>query len=128
MNNAQNFLHYCNDMIRLSLPLFNNAAGKYGLTIIELGQGIDFLGSPHPVGNAWLTEPFTIYAKASNSQPEKDEIVQITICPAEGWKPILSVASTSLDPVTFETTYSAEQDIALIQKQIEKCFFRLNAG
>ena len=101
---------------------------KYGLTKIELGQGIDFLGPPHPVGGAWLTEPYRIYAKAGNSQLGTDDIVQITICPAEGWKPILSVASTSLDPVMFETTYSSEEDIVLIQKQIEKCFERLKAG
>jgi len=28
----------------------------------------------------------------------------------------------------FETTHSAEKDIVLIQKQIEKCFDRLKAG
>jgi hypothetical protein len=128
MNNAQTFLNYCNDMMRLALPLFEKELAKCGLTKYQIGQGIDFPGVPHPVGKAWLTEPYGIYAKACNFQSGEDETIQITICPAEGWKPILSVASTSLDPVMFETTYSAEKDIVLIQKQIEKCFVPLKAG
>lgn len=125
MNNAETYLNYCNSMLCLASPLFESELAKCGLTKYEIGQGIDFLGVPHPVGKAWLTEPYGIYAKAHNLQSGEDEIIQITICPAEGWKPILSVASTSLDPVMFETTYSAEKDIVLIQKKIEECFARL---
>jgi hypothetical protein len=81
MNNEQKFLDYCNEMMRLAIPLFDTEMDKNGLTKIELGQGIDFLGSPHPVGEAWLTEPYRIYAKAGNSQLGTDETVQITNCP-----------------------------------------------
>ena len=128
MNNEQTFLNYCNEMMRLALMQFNSEMDKRGLIKIELGQGIDFLGAPHPVGAAWLTEPYSIYAKARNPKLGMEaeiETIQITICPAEGWKPILSVSSTRLDPVMFETTYSAEKDIALIQTKIEECFARL---
>jgi hypothetical protein len=128
MNNEQFFLNYCREMERLAIPLFSKEMEKYGLTEFEVGQGIDFPGAPHPVGDAWLTMPYSIYVKTQNSKSGEDEIIQITICPAAGWKPILSVSSTSVDPVMFETTYSAEKDIALIQKQIEECFLRLKAG
>lgn len=114
-------------MVRLALPLFDRELQKLGFTQYEIGQGVDFPGAPRPVGNAWLTEPYSIHAKARSFQSGEDEMIQITICPATGWKPILTVSSTSLDPVTFETTYSAEKDIVLIGKQIEKCFARLKA-
>jgi len=128
MSNKQTFLNYCNEMMRLALPLFNSEMDKHRLTNLELGQGIDFLGSPHPVGNKWLTEPYSIYAKTRNPKLGEDadaETIQITICPAEGWKPVLSVSSTSLDPVMFETTDSAETDLAVIRKRIGECFARL---
>lgn len=125
MSNEKKFLDYCNDMMRLTIPLFDRESEKYALAKYEVGQGIDFLGSPHPVGNAWLTEPYSIYAKARNSKLKEDEIIQITICPGDGWKPILSVSSTSLDPVMYETTYSAEKDIAMMREKIEECFARL---
>lgn len=128
MNSEQTFLNYCNEMMRLALPLFESEAKKHGLINIEMGQGIDFLGSPYPVGDKWLTEPYSIYAKTRNSKLGEDaeaETIQITICPAEGWKPILSISSTSLNPIMFETTYSAEKDLALIRKKIEECFARL---
>jgi hypothetical protein len=127
MSNKQTFLNYCNEMMRLALPLFDSEMDKHRLTKLELGQGIDFLGSPHPVGKKWLTEPYSIWAKTRNSKLGEDadaEIIQITICPAEDWKPILSVSTTSLDPITFETTDSAEKDLAVIRKKIEECFAR----
>ncbi len=128
MSNKQYYLDYCNDMIRLAIPLFDREREKYGLTEFELGHGIDFLGPPHPVGDAWLTEPCSIYAKTHNSKTGEDETIQIMICPAAGWKPVLSVASTSLDPVMFETTYSAQKDIATIWEKVEECFERLKRG
>lgn len=117
-------------MMRSAILLFGSEMEKHRLTKLELGHGIDFLGSPHPVGEAWLTEPFSIYAKTRNPKLGEDgeiETIQITICPAEGWKPILSVSSTSLDPVMFETNYSAEKDFDMIRKKIEQCFAQLKA-
>jgi hypothetical protein len=114
-------------MMRLAIPRFDTEMEKSGLIKVEIGQGIDFLGSPHPVGDAWLTEPYHIYAKAQNSKSGEDETVQISIRPAQGWKPVLSVSSTSLDPVMFETTCAAEKDISMIWGTIEKCFARLKA-
>ena len=114
--------------MRLAIPRFSTEMEKFGLIEIEIGQGIDFLGSPRPVGDAWLTEPYRIYAKAQNSKTGEDETVQISISPAQDWKPILSVSSTQLDPVTFETTCAAEMDIAMVWGTIEKCFARLNAA
>lgn len=125
MNNEQFFLNYCREMERLAIPLFIKEMEKYGLAKFEVGQGIDFPGAPHPVGDAWLTMPYSIHAKTHNSKSGENEIIQITICPAAGWKPILSVSSTSVDPVMFETTYSAEKDISIIWEKIEECFARL---
>jgi len=128
MSNKQTFLNYCNEMMRLVLPLFDSEMEKHGLPKLELGQGIDFLGSPHPVGKKWLTEPYSIWAKTRKPKLGADadaETIQITICPAEGWKPVLSVSSTSLDPIMFETTDSAEKDLAVIRMKIEECFARL---
>lgn len=128
MSNAQTFKNYCDEMMRLALPLFDSEMDKYGLPKLELGQGIDFLGSPHPVGKKWLTEPYSIWAKTRNPKLGEDadaETIQITICPGEGWKPVLSVSSTSLDPIMFETTGFAEKDLAVIRKTIAECFERL---
>ena len=128
MNKAQDFLDYCNAMRLLAFCVFEKELAKYGLVKYEIGDGIDCLGEPHPVGKKWLTEPYSIHAKARNFQSGEDETIQITICPSEGWKPTLYVASTSFDPVVFETTHSAEKDIVLMEKQIQKCFARLRTG
>ena len=86
MSNAQTFKNYCDEMMRLALPLFDSEMDKYGLPKLELGQGIDFLGSPHPVGKKWLTEPYSIWAKTRNPKLGEDadaETIQITICPGD---------------------------------------------
>lgn len=128
MNNKQRFLDYCGHMMRLAIPLFDREREKYNFSKFEVGQGIDFLGPPHPIGDAWPTEPYVIYAKTQNTKSEEDEIIQITICPRDDWKPILSVASASFDPVTVETTYSAEKDFAIVSEKIKECFEHLKEG
>jgi hypothetical protein len=101
---------------------------KSGLEEFELGHGIDFPGSPHPVGAAWLSEPYCIFAKIRSPKSGDDEIVQIAIGAADGWKPILSVSSTSLDPIKFETNGVAEKDIAAIRGTLVQCFARMTAN
>ena len=128
MSNETTYLAYCNRMIRLAIPLFVETMKKHGLFASEVYQGIDFLGAPHPVGEAWLTEPLSIYAIASKSEAEDGEKVQITIRPTADWKPVLTVSGSSLDPIPFETTCSAEKDLAVIWETIEGCFARIKAG
>ena len=128
MKNKQTFLAYCNEMIRLAIPLFNEELQKLGLEEFELGHGIDFPGLPHPVGTSWLSEPYCIFAKTRNPKSGEDEIVQIAICAANGWEPILSVSSTSLDPVRFETNGMAEKDINTIRETLVQCFARMIAN
>ena len=123
--NEQAFLAYCNEMIRLAAPLFAEEMEKTGLEDFELGHGIDFPGSPHPVGSAWLREPYSIYAKVHNPKSGGEETVQITICATSGWKPILSVSSSKLDPVTFQSSNSPQDDLAAIRKILLQCFARM---
>ncbi len=127
MSNAEVFNNYCNEMMRLAIPLFELEMKKTGIEEYEVGQGIDFLGAPHPVGDAWLSEPYSIHAKTRSSKSGGDETVQITICPTQDWEAMLSVSSTSLDPVVFETSGSAEKDISMIRAKIAECFARLKA-
>jgi len=124
----QIFCGYCNTMMRMAIQLFDSEFKKYGIEEVELGQGINFLGEPHAVGNAWLSEPYGIYAKARNPKSGEDETVQITICPAEGWTPIVTVSSTVVDPIKFEVTGTAEKDFATIQETLTQCLRRINAG
>jgi hypothetical protein len=49
----------------------------------------------------------------------------VTVGAREGWKPVVSVASTSRDPVTIESIGDAQADIELVKKEVARCLERL---
>ena len=83
------------------------------------GHGVGFvqpLSSSH-----WLFEPQGAYLNVRMPQSREQETIQVTIGVRQGWKPVVSVASNSRDPVTIESIGDAQADIEQVKLEIRKC-------
>ena len=87
------------------------------------GVGRGFAGAlPGP---AWLSEPRRVYLKVKIPKSRDEETIEVIIGAREGWKPVVSVASTSRDPVTIESIGDAQADVEQVKREIGKCLERL---
>ena len=112
---------YSNCMEQAAYHALANLIGKLGPRFGGIGQGfVQPLSSPH-----WLYEPRGAYLKVKIPKSGEAETIQVTVGAREGWKPVVSVASTSRDPVTIESIGDAQADVEQVKREIAKCLERL---